>query len=65
LAGEWTDLARDAPGIGVTHEAARRRQTEGAVAVAVAELLGELTTPSRWERLRGRPAGWRALHSPS
>lgn len=26
---DWTDLARNAPGIGLAHEAARRRQTEG------------------------------------
>lgn len=70
----WVDLARNAPGIGVSYEAARRRQADGVGAdrswrvgadgeVRVAELLGELTTPSTWDRLRRRPAGWRVLHS--
>jgi|GEM_PF-1050662 len=70
----WTDLARNAPGIGLSYEAARRRQAEGLGAdrswrvgrdgeAAVGELLAELTTPTRWERLRRRPPGWHVLHS--
>lgn len=70
----WSDLAGNAPGIGVAYEAARRRQADGIGSdrswrvgadgeVRVAELLAELTTPSRWERLRRRPPGWRVLHS--
>jgi hypothetical protein len=74
-AGEgWVDLARNAPGIGVSYEAARRRQVEGLGAdrswrvgadgeVAIAAVLAELTEPSRWDRLRGRGPGWRVLHS--
>ena len=68
------DLARNAPGIGITHEATRRRQTEGAGAdrswrvgadgeATVAEILHKLTTPSRLDRLRHRPPAWRVLHS--
>lgn len=74
-AAEWVDLARNPPGIGVTHEAARRFRTEGAGAdhswrvgadgeVAVAQLLATLTEPSRWDRWRGRTTtGWFVLHS--
>ncbi len=61
-------------GIGVTHEAARRRQTEGVGAdrswrvgadgeAQVAALLADLTRPSWWDRLRGRASGWFVLHS--
>ena len=68
------DLAGNAAGIGVTHEAARRRQIEGAGAdwswrvgadgeFAVGELLATLTTVSRLDRLRGRAPAWRVLHS--
>ncbi|MEJ3652051.1 nuclease-related domain-containing protein [Actinomycetes bacterium KLBMP 9759] len=68
------DLASNAPGIAVTHEAARRRSTDGAGAdrswrvgadgeATVAALLTELTEPSRWDRMRGRRARWRVLHS--
>ena len=70
----WVDLARNPPGIGITHEAARRRQAEGAGAdrswrvgaegeFAVADLLATLTEPSRWQRWRGRSTGWFVLHS--
>ena len=70
----WADLARNPPGIGITHEAARRRQVEGAGAdrswrvgaqgeFAVADLLATLTEPSRWQRWRGRSTGWFVLHS--
>jgi len=70
----WADLAGNAPGIGVAHEAARRRQADGIGTdrswrvgadgeVRVAEVLGELTVPSWWDRLRRRPVGWRVLHS--
>jgi hypothetical protein len=70
----WTDLARNPPGIGITHEAARRRTTEGAGAdrswrvgadgeATVAEALATLTDPSGWERLRRRSPRWRVLHS--
>ncbi len=56
------------------HEAARRRQTEGAGAdrswrigadgeLTVAEVLAALTEPSRLDRLRRRPPAWRVLHS--
>jgi Domain of unknown function (DUF5710)/Nuclease-related domain len=68
------DLARNAPGIGVTHEAARRRQTEGEGAdrswrvgadgeATVAEVLAVLTTPSRLDRLRRRAPAWHVLHA--
>ena len=70
----WTDLARNVPGGGILHEAARRRQTEGAGSdrswrvgadgeMRVAEVLGELTEVSRWDRLRRRGPRWRVLHS--
>ena len=68
------DLARNAAGIGVVYEAARRRQTEGVGAdrlwrvgadgeATVGEVLASLTTPSRLDRLRRRPPSWRVLHS--
>ena len=68
------DLARNAAGIGVTYEATRRRQTEGAGAdrswrkgadgeATVGEILQQLTIPSRLDRLRHRPPAWRVLHS--
>ncbi|MFC4951048.1 nuclease-related domain-containing protein [Pseudonocardia sp. GCM10023141] len=71
---EWTDLALNAPGIGVSYEAARRRKSDGPGAdrswrvgadgeVAIAAVLAELTDASRWRRLRRQPAGWRVLHS--
>lgn len=71
---DWVDLALNPPGIGITHEAARRRQTEGAGAdrswrvgadgeFAVANLLTTLTEVSRWDRWRGRPPRWWVLHS--
>ena len=70
----WVGLARNAPGIGVTYEAVRRRQAEGTGAdrswrvgadgeFAVADLLATLTEPSRWQRWRGRSTGWFVLHS--
>ena len=71
---DWVDLALNPPGIGITHEAARRRQTEGAGAdrpwrvgadgeFAVAALLATLTEVSRWDRWRGRSQHWWVLHS--
>ncbi len=71
---DWADLARNPPGIGITHEAARRRQAEGLGAdrswrvgaegeFAVADLLATLTEPSRWQRWCGRSTGWFVLHS--
>jgi hypothetical protein len=68
------DLTRNAAGIGITHEAARRRRTEGAGADRswrvgadgeheTARVLAALTAPSRLGRLRGRAPGWRVLHS--
>ena len=68
------DLALNGPGIAVTHEAARRRATEGAGAdrswrvgadgeATVAALLTDLTEPSLWERVRGRRPRWQVLHS--
>lgn len=70
----WVDLALNPPGIGITHEAARRRQVEGMGAdrswrvgaqgeFAVADLLATLTEPSRWQRWRGRSTEWFVLHS--
>jgi hypothetical protein len=71
---DWVDLALNPPGIGITHEAARRRQAEGAGAdrswrvgadgeFAVAHLLATLTEVSRWDRWRGRAPRWWVLHS--
>ena len=71
---DWVDLAGNSPGIGVTREAARRRQAEGAGAdrswrvgadgeFEVAALLATLTGVSRWDRWRGRGPGWFVLHS--
>jgi hypothetical protein len=68
------DLARNAPGIGVSYEAARRLQIGGAGAdlswrlgadgeITVAAVLSALTTPSRLDRLRRRAPAWRVLHS--
>jgi Nuclease-related domain len=73
-AGGWRDLALNPPGIGITHEAARRRQADGVGAdrswrvgadgeVEVAALLATLTELSRWDRLRGRRPEWFVLHS--
>jgi len=67
------DLARNAPGIGVSYEAACRRQADGVGTdrswrvgadgeVRVAEVLGELTR-THWYRWRGRAPSWRVLHS--
>jgi Nuclease-related domain len=72
--GGWRDLALNPPGIGVTYEAARRRQAEGAGAdrswrvgadgeAEVAALLATLTQVSRWDRWRGRRQEWFVLHS--
>ncbi|MDN5749875.1 MAG: DUF5710 domain-containing protein [Pseudonocardia sp.] len=68
------DLARNAPGIGVSYEAARRLHTEGVGAdhswrvgadgeITVAAVLSTLTTPSRLNRLRRRSPAWKVLHS--
>jgi hypothetical protein len=70
-ARDWTDLADNAPGIGITHEAARRREAEGAGAdrswrvgadgeFVVAGVLAGLTAHSR---LRVRRPRWHVLHS--
>jgi hypothetical protein len=70
----WVDLARNPPGIAVTYEAIRRRQTEGVGAdrswrvgaegeFEVADLLATLTRTSWWDRWRGRATGWFVLHS--
>lgn len=70
-ARDWTDLAGNAPGIGITHEAARRREAEGAGAdrswrvgadgeFLVADVLADLTAHSL---LRVRRPRWRVLHS--
>jgi hypothetical protein len=72
-AGEWVDLAGTAAGIGVSYEATRRRKTEGLGAdrrwrvgadgeAAVGQLLTQLTTPTRWQRLRRQTPPWRVLH---
>jgi hypothetical protein len=74
VSGRGGDLAGNVAGIGITHEAARRRQAEGAGAdrswrvgadgeAEVAALLATLTTPSWSARLRGRASGWFVLHS--
>jgi Nuclease-related domain len=68
------DLALNPPGIGVTHEAARRRQVEGTGAdrswrvgadgeFAVATLLATPTEVSRWDRWRGRAPQRFVLHA--
>jgi Nuclease-related domain len=70
---EPTDLAGTVPGLGLTHEAARRRQREGAGAdlswrrgadgeFAVGELLDQLCAPAGRGWRRGRPSDWRVLH---
>jgi len=70
----WADLTDNAAGIGVTHEAAWRRQAEGAGAdrswrvgadgeVAVGQRLTELLAVSWWDRVRRRGPQWRVLHS--
>lgn len=72
--GGPNDLARNAPGIGVSYEAARRLHTDGAGAdhswrlgadgeITVAAVLSALTEPSRLDRLRRRAPSWRVLHS--
>jgi hypothetical protein len=72
-APEWVDLAGTAPGIGITHEAARRRQREGAGAdlswrrgaegeAVVGQVLEQFCAPTRWSRLLGRRPAWRVLH---
>jgi hypothetical protein len=64
----WRDLALNPPGIGITHEATRRRQAEGVGAdrswrvgadgeFAVADLLATRTAVWRLDRLRGRGPG--------
>lgn len=68
------DLAGNAPGIGVSYEAARRLHTDGTGAdhswrlgadgeITVAAVLSALTEPSRLDRLRRRAPAWRVLHS--
>ncbi len=58
----------------MSYEAARRRKADGVGTdrswwvgadgeVMAAEVLAELTAPSRWERLRGRAPAWRVLHA--
>lgn len=70
----WIDLATNAPGISVSHKAARQRQVLGVGAdrswrvgadgeVIVAQLLRELTAPSGFVRAVRRPPPWRVLHS--
>ena len=69
-------IADDHARVAVDHrgQTTRRRHAEGLGAdrswrvgadgeVAIAQVLAELTEPSRWERLRGRGPGWRVLHS--
>jgi hypothetical protein len=73
-ARDWTDLADNAPGIGITHEAARRREAEGAGAdrswrvgadgeFLVADVLAHLTAHPRFGGLGLRRPRWRVLHS--
>lgn len=70
----WIDLAANAPGIRVSHEAARQRQAHGVGAdrswrvgadgeLIVAGLLRELTSPSGLARAVRRAPRWRVLHS--
>lgn len=69
-----TDLAATPPGIHVSHEAARRRRSEGPGAdrswrvgadgeIAVAAVLERLTGAGALERALGREPRWRVLHS--
>lgn len=71
---DWTDLAANLPGVGISHEATRRRQVEGPGAdrswrvgadgeAEIGALLADLAPVSRWGRLRGRAPAWRVLHS--
>ncbi len=68
------DLSRNVAGVGVTHEAARRRQGGGAEAARswdvgakgerqVGDLLDRMAALSWWDRVRGRGPRWRVLHS--
>jgi hypothetical protein len=68
------DLSKNVAGVGVTHEATRRRQREGAEAARswdvgakgerqVGDVLDRMTRISWWDRVRGRRPRWRVLHS--
>ena len=68
------DLSRNVAGVGVTHEAARRRRGGGAEAARswevgakgerqVGDLLDRIAALSWWDRVRGRGPRWRVLHS--
>lgn len=70
---EPAELADSAPGIGITHEAARRRQREGRGAdlswrigadgeAEVGGRLNRFCEPSRMDRWRGRRPPWRVRH---
>jgi hypothetical protein len=70
----WRDLTANVPGVGISHEAARRRQSEGPGAdrswrvgadgeFAIAQILAQLTTARGLARLRRRTPRWRVLHS--
>lgn len=70
----WFDLAGNAPGISVSHKAARKRQALGVGSDRswrigadgeriVAALLHELAAPSGLARAVRRQARWRVLHS--
>jgi hypothetical protein len=73
-APEWVDLAGNVAGVGVVHEAARRRQRGGVEAgrswdrgakgeYEAGRVLARLTAVSWWDRVRGRAPRWRVLHS--
>jgi hypothetical protein len=68
------DLSKNVAGVGVTHEAARRRQRGGADAARswdvgakgehqFGDVLHRLTARSWWDTVRGRNPRWRVLHS--
>jgi hypothetical protein len=71
--GSDVDLTGNAAGVGVTHEATRRRRSEGAGADLswrlgaeaesdVGRMLDDFCAPRWLDRLRGRGSGWRVLH---
>jgi hypothetical protein len=68
------DLSKNVAGVGVSHEAVRRRQQAGAQAARswdvgakgehqVGDVLNRMAALSWWDRVRGRSPRWRVLHA--